>query len=173
MQKNQLKKEIEQKSSCTQAMKSTEQLRCNLAPPTLLLLLLNCFLTLSFHFNIARCMSLILFYFIFSFLPEKLYIRPVLFLHCAVVKFLFRHRERRKPGSKTARFASKQVNDRKVAQGCHVVVLRHHVFIAKFRNLCYILCYVSNLNNFCSTFFFWQAFRRKTVLISVLLPHQD
>lgn len=66
---------------------------------------------------------------------RSLYIRPALFLHYAVIKFWFRHRDQRKPGSKTARFASKQVNDRKVAQGCHVVVLRHHVFLAKCRNL--------------------------------------
>ena len=114
---------------------------------------------MSSHLNIARCMSFILFYFIFIFFSflRSLYIRPALFLHCAV----FRHREQRKPGSKTARFASKQVNDRKIAQGCHVVVLRHHVFRAKFRNLCYILCYVSNLNNFCSTFFFLASFPQK------------
>lgn len=108
-------------------------------------------------------MSFILCYFIFIFFSflRSLYIRPALFLHCAVVKFLFRHREQRKPGSKTARFASKQVNDRKVAQGCHVVVLRHHVFRAKFRNLCYILCYVSYLNDFRSTFFFLASFPQK------------
>lgn len=68
--KKQHKKEIEQKSSCTQAMKSTEEVRCNLAPPTPLLLLENCFLTLSSHLNIARCMSFILFYFIFIFFPS-------------------------------------------------------------------------------------------------------